>query len=123
MLLLLLRWVLSAFALVLIAKIVPGIHTTFGAALVAAIIIGLINALLRPLVVLITLPLTILTLGIFLFIINALMFGLAAWLTPGFTVDGFGAALIGSILYAIAGVVIMLIIDRMEERPVAWSRR
>lgn len=117
---LVLRWVLSAAALVLIAKIVPGIHTTIGAALLAAIILGLINACLRPLFILITLPLTIVTFGLFIFVINALLFALAAWLTPGFTVHGFRAALVGSILYAIAGMVIHLALNRIvgERSPV-----
>jgi putative membrane protein len=117
MLLLLLRWVLSALALEIIAKIVPGIDTSFGAALGAAIILGLINALLRPLLVLITLPLTILTFGLFLFVLNACLFALAAWITPGFSVHGFAAALVGSILYAISGVVIMLVTNRLDARP------
>lgn len=122
MLLLLVRWVLSALAIVIIAKIIPGIHASFGAALFAAVIIGLINALLRPLVVLITLPLTIITFGLFLLVINAALFGLAAWLTPGFTVDGFWDALIGSILYAIFGMIITLVTDRAEDKPVVvWS--
>ena len=117
---LVLRWVLSAAALVLIAKIVPGIQTTIGAALLAAIILGLINACLRPLFILITLPLTIVTFGLFIFVINALLFALAAWLTPGFTVHGFRAALVGSILYAVAGMVIHLALSRIvkERSPV-----
>src|SRR5947209_11202746 len=115
---LLLRLVLSALALVLIAKIVPGIQTSFGAALFAAIIIGLINVCLRPLLLLITLPLTLMTFGLFVFVINAVLFALAAWLSPGFTVHGFRAALVGSILYAISGAVIQLITDRMEDRSI-----
>lgn len=115
---LLLRWILSALALVVIAKIVPGIHTSISAALIAAIIIGLINALLRPLLILITLPLTIVTFGLFIFVINALLFGLAAWLTPGFTVHGFRAAVVGSILYAIAGAIIHLVVNTEERSPV-----
>jgi putative membrane protein len=105
----LLRWILSAIALLVIAKIVPGIHAGFLSALFAAIVIGLVNAFLRPIFVILTLPLTILTLGLFLFVINALLFALAAWLVPGFTVVGFRAALVGSILYAIAGMIIRLV--------------
>src|SRR5437868_3400628 len=103
---LLLRWVLSAFALVLIAKIVSGIHTSFAASLFAAIVIGLLSAVVRPIFIILTLPITILTLGLFIFVVNAILFALAAWLTPGFTIHGFAAALVGSILYAIAGFVI-----------------
>ena len=116
---LLLRWILSAAALVLIAKIVPGIHTSFAAALLVAVIIGLINALLRPILVVVTLPLTLLTFGLFIFVINAALFALAAWLTPGFTVHGFRAALVGSILYAIAGMIIHLVTDRTEKKSIA----
>jgi putative membrane protein len=103
---LLLRWVLSAVALVIIAEVVPGLHASFAAALAAALVIGLINTVVRPIFVLLTLPLTILTFGLFIFILNAGLFALAAWLTPGFTVHGFRAALVGSILYAISGLVI-----------------
>lgn len=118
MITLLLRLILSALALVVIAKVVPGIQTSFGAALFAAIIIGLLNLSLRPLLLLITLPLTIITFGLFVFVINALLFRLAAWLTPGFEVHGFRAALVGSVLYAVAGLVIHLATDRMEDRSV-----
>ncbi|HEX6509284.1 MAG TPA: phage holin family protein [Chloroflexota bacterium] len=110
MLKLLLRLVLSALALVLIAKIVPGIHTTFGAALFAAIVLGILNAVLRPIFIILTLPLTIITFGLFVFVINAILFAIAAWLVPHFTVHGFRAALVGSILYAVAGVIIHLAI-------------
>lgn len=94
---LLLRWLLSALALIGITYLVPGIHVSgFLVALVAALVIGIVNALVRPLLVLLTLPVTVLTLGLFLLVINAILFGMAAWLVPGFTVDGVGAALIGS---------------------------
>ena len=105
------RWVLSALALVLIAKIVPGIHATFGVALVAALVIGLINAFLRPIFILLTLPITLITFGLFVLVINAALFGLAAWLVPGFTIHGFAAALVGSILYAIASACIHAVTD------------
>lgn len=114
---LIVRWVLCALALVLIAKVVPGIHATFGVALVAALVIGLINALLRPIFVLLTLPITLITFGLFVLVINAMLFGLAAWLVPGFTVDGFASALVGSILYAIAGAVIHAATDDRTTTP------
>lgn len=106
MLNLVLRWVLSALALMLIAYIVPGIHVTFLSALGAAVVIGLLNAFLRPIFVILTLPITLVTFGLFVFVINAILFGIAAWLVPAFTVHGFRAALVGSILYALAGVVV-----------------
>jgi putative membrane protein len=108
---LLVRWLLCALALVLIAKIVPGIHATFGVALVAALVIGLINVFLRPIFVLLTLPITLITFGLFVLVINAALFALAAWLVPGFTVHGFAAALVGSILYAVASAVIHAVTD------------
>lgn len=113
---LLVRWLLCALALVLIAKIVPGIHATFGVALVAALVIGLINVFLRPIFVLLTLPITLITFGLFVLVINAALFALAAWLVPGFTVHGFGAALVGSTLYAVASAVIHAVTD--ERTPV-----
>lgn len=117
MLRLLLRWVLSALVFVLIAFIVPGIHVTWVSALVAAIIAGLLNVLVRPILVLLTLPVTLLTLGLFLLVINAAIFGLTALLVPGFKVDSFWAALIGAVLYWLLNMVI----DNLFERRKAPS--
>ena len=104
---LLLKWLLSAAALLFVAYLYPGVEVrSFGAALVAAFVIGLFNAVLRPVLVLLTLPVTIVTLGLFLFVINALMFWSAAGVLEGFQVNGFAAALIGSLLYSLAGMVI-----------------
>ncbi len=108
---LLLRLALNAVALLIIAYLVPGIHvSSFGVALIAALVLGVVSAVLRPLLVLLTLPVTFVTLGLFLLVINAALFGLAALLVPGFTVSGFRAALIGSILYSIAGWVTSLLL-------------
>jgi putative membrane protein len=102
MLSLLLRWLVNAAALLLVAYLYPGVHVeSFFAAMVAALVLGLVNALLRPLLVILTFPVTLLTLGLFLFVINALMFWLVAELVQGFLVTGFFAALIGSILYSL----------------------
>ncbi|HKC73919.1 MAG TPA: phage holin family protein [Chloroflexota bacterium] len=98
-----LRLALNALALLVIANVVPGIHVEPLSALVAALVLGAVNAVVRPVLILLTLPVTIVTLGLFLLVINAGMFGLAAWLVPGFAVNGFGAALLGSILYWMAG--------------------
>jgi putative membrane protein len=101
------RWLLSAAALLLVAYLYGGVQvTSFGAALIAALVIGLLNAVLRPVLVLLTLPVTLVTLGLFLFVINALMFWAAAGLLDGLHVTGFGAALIGSLLYSLIGLVI-----------------
>ncbi len=114
----LVRWVLSALALILIAYLVPGIHVTFVAALIAALVMGIINALIRPLLVILTLPITVITLGLFLLVVNAALFGLAALLVPDFKVDGFVPALIGSVLYWLASWAIHALIkhDHKEEK-------
>ena len=113
----LVRWLLLAAALLLVAQIYPGVVVaSFGSALIAALVLGLFNTLLRPLLVLLTLPVTILTLGLFLFIINALMFYFAASVLQGFHVTGFVAALIGSLLYSLCGLVIDAAMERLFSR-------
>jgi putative membrane protein len=113
----LLRWLLLAAALLLVAQVYEGVVvTSFGSALIAALVLGLLNTLLRPLLVLLTLPVTILTLGLFLFVINALMFYFAASVLQGFSVTGFGAALIGSLLYSLCGLVIDAAMERVFSR-------
>jgi putative membrane protein len=108
----LIRLVLNALALIVVANVVPGISVrSFPIALVAAIVIAFVNALIRPLIELLSLPITILTFGLFSLIINALMFGLAAWLTPGFTVAGFGPAFWGGLIYAVLATVIGWIVN------------
>ncbi len=108
------RWLLLACALLLVAYLYPGVTVaSFGAALVAAFVLGLLNTVVRPLLVLLTLPVTLVTLGLFLFVINALMFWAAASLLDGFNVSGFGAALIGSLIYSLAGMVIDVAIERL----------
>ena len=100
------RWIVNAAALLLVAYLYPGVHVTdFWAALIAAIVLGLVNAIIRPLLVILTLPVTLLTLGLFLFVINALLFWFVAEVVHGFTVTGFAAALIGSILYSLITLV------------------
>ena len=107
MLKLLAKWLLSAAALLLVAYLYSGVQvTSFGSALIAALVIGLLNAVLRPILVLLTLPVTVVTVGLFLFVINALMFWSAAGVLEGFHVRGFVAALIGSVIYSLIGVVI-----------------
>ncbi|MEI8325513.1 MAG: phage holin family protein [Betaproteobacteria bacterium] len=104
---LLFKWLLCATALLAVAHLYSGVHVaSFSSALIAAFVIGLFNTLLRPLLVLLTLPVTIVTLGLFLFVINALMFWLAAMMLDGFYVRGFDAALLGSLIYSILGLMI-----------------
>jgi putative membrane protein len=111
------RWVLLAAALLLTAQLYGGVAVaSFGSALIAALVIGLLNTLLRPILVLLTLPVTVITLGLFLFVINALMFYFAAQLLDGFAVRSFGAALIGSLIYSVCHIVIDAAMERMFYR-------
>jgi putative membrane protein len=99
---LLLVWILNALALLTVAYFVPGIHVAgFTVALVAALVIGLINMLIKPILVILTLPITILTLGLFLLVINGLLFyGVGNWL-HGFEVKTLMAGMIGALVYSV----------------------
>lgn len=111
---LIVKWLLSAAALLAVAYLYGGVEVkTFSAALIAAFVIGLFNMILRPVLVVLTLPVTVITLGLFLFVINALMFWAAAGVLDGFHVSGFGAALLGSLIYSVFGVVIDSAIERL----------
>ena len=111
---LILKWLLSAAALLLVAYVYGGVEVrSFGAALIAAFVIGLLNTVVRPVLVVLTLPVTVITLGLFLFVINALMFWAASGLLSGFVVHGFVAALIGSLLYSVIGLVIESALERL----------
>ena len=108
---LLLHWILSAVAVWIVAHIVPGIYVTGPtAALIAALVIGLINATLGLLLKILTFPLTILTLGLFWFVINALMLELAAALVNGFYVRNFIAALIGAVMLSLVSSVLQWLV-------------
>jgi putative membrane protein len=111
---LIVRWLLLAAALLLVAYLYSGVTvSSFGAAMIAALVLGLLNTVVRPLLVLLTLPVTLLTLGLFLFVINALMFWSAAGILDGFHVTGFAAALIGSLIYSLCGMVIDVAVERL----------
>jgi putative membrane protein len=102
-----LRWLITAVSLLITARIVPGIEIKdFTVALIAAVALGLINAIIRPLLILFTLPLTILTLGLFIFVVNAISFSLASYFIRGFEVESFFAALFGSIVVSIVSGVL-----------------
>lgn len=104
--LLVLQWLLNAAALFLTTKIVSGIMVDgTGALLLAALVIGLLNAVLKPVLVVLTLPITILSLGLFYLVLNGILFALASVLTPGFTVAGFGAAFLGALVMSVLGLV------------------
>ncbi|WP_153101592.1 phage holin family protein [Paraburkholderia hayleyella] len=107
----LLTWLINALALLAITYIVPSIHIrNFGTALIVAIVLGLINSFLRPLLLILTLPVTVLTLGFFILVVNALCFWLCASLLKGFEVSGFWSAFFGSILYSIVSWMLSALI-------------
>ncbi len=105
----LIRLGINVLGLWLASRIVPGmeIHGT-GTFVAAAFLLGIVNALVRPLAVVLTLPVTLVTLGLFLLVVNAAMLGLVAWLLEGFRLSGFGAALLGSIVVGVTGWVTSL---------------
>ncbi len=99
---LLLIWILNAMALIAVANFVPGIHVDgFTAALVAAFLLGLVNTLIRPLLLLLTLPVTLVTLGLFIFVINGMLFWLVGSVLRGFIVDSFWHGILGALLYSL----------------------
>ena len=109
-----LKWLCSAAALLGVAYLYPGeVVTSFTSALIAAAVLGILNTIVRPLLVLLTLPVTVITVGLFLFVINALMFWAAASLLSGFNVTGFTAALIGSLIYSLLQLAIEFVLERL----------
>jgi putative membrane protein len=103
---LLIRWVLNAVALLVVARIVPGFHVhSLTAALLAALVIGFVNATLGVLLKIITLPLTIVTFGLFLLVVNALMLEFSASIVPGFAVRGFAAAFWGALALSVIHLI------------------
>ena len=98
----LITWIVTSVSLLITAEFFPGITiTTANVAIVAAVVLGLINAIVKPILVLFTLPLTIFSLGLFLFVVNAISFSLVAYFTPGFQVNSFLDALFGSIFLSL----------------------
>lgn len=91
--------------------------TSFGAAMTAAMVLGLLNTVVRPLLILLTLPVTILSMGLFLFVINAITFQMASSLLEGFQVHSFWDALVGSILYSLWGLIIDRALEQVFGRP------
>lgn len=108
---LILIWICNALALLAVAYLLPGVHVEgFGSALIAALLLGLINALIRPLLILLTLPVTVLTLGLFIFVINGLLFWFAGSVLRGFEVSGFWVGVAGALLYSILSYIFTLLI-------------
>lgn len=110
---LLLVWILNAVALLIVAYLLPGINVaSFGAALIAALVLGLLNTLVKPVLILLTLPITVVTLGLFLLVLNALVFWFAGSILKGFQVAGFWWALAGAIVYSlISGLLSRLLVQ------------
>ena len=103
---LIIRWFINALALMLVAYLYSGVQVNgIIEALIAALVLGLVNALIRPILVVLTLPVTILTLGLFIFVINAFLFWFVAEVVKGFAVSGFMGALIGSLMFSVITLV------------------
>lgn len=103
--------ILSAALLLLVANLVRGVQVRgWGSALIGALVLGFVNAVVRPLMVLLTLPLTIVTFGFFLLVVNALMLWLAAALVPGIRVQGFGSALVGSLVLTLLNLAVEILL-------------
>ena len=107
---LIVKWLLCAVALLCVTYIYSGVQVqSFGSAMIAAMVIGLLNTVVRPILVILTLPVTLVTVGLFLFVINGLMFWMASGMLGGFHVTGFWAAMLGALIYSVLG----LLIDRL----------
>jgi len=99
-------WIIITIAILLAAYLIPGIKVdSLGAAIIGAAILGLLNALIKPILVILTFPITLLTLGLFIFVINALLFWLAGSVIRGFSVRSFGSALLGSLVVTIVSYI------------------
>ena len=113
---LLLVWLINAVALIAVAYLMPGVSVaTFTTALVAALILGLINAVVRPVLVLLTLPVTILTLGLFIFVLNGLLFWLVGSWIQGFVVEGFWSGVFGAIVFSLISWILSALLLRSGE--------
>jgi putative membrane protein len=114
---LLINWLLSAVSLMIVAHVISGFEvTSFTAALLAALVIGLINATLGLFLKIVTFPLTLVSLGVFWFVINALMLKLATGVVPGFTIQGFLPAFFGAIVLSLVNVILKAITSRLRDR-------
>ncbi len=108
---LLLHWLLNSVALLIVAHVVPGVSVReWGTALVAAVLLGLANAVVKPVLVLLTLPVTVLTLGLFLLVINGLLFWAVSGLTSGFEVRGFWTGVLGALVYSLLTTLMWMLV-------------
>ncbi len=124
MLVLITRWLVITVAILIASKILPGIHVeSLKTAIMAAAILGIINTFLRPVLLILTLPLTILTLGIFAFVINAFMLLLVAYFVPGFEIDGFLWAFLGALIISVVSWIANRFIKKSDMKTAANDRR
>jgi putative membrane protein len=113
----LLRLVLNAVAIMAAAWFVPGVHLAgLLPALLAGALLGFVNALVRPVLLLLTFPFTLITLGLFIFVVNAICFGLTAALVPGFDLSGFGAAFLGALVVTLISWVLNAVLREEDRR-------
>jgi putative membrane protein len=111
-----LRWVVNALVLILITYVVPGVDiASFYTALIVALVLGLVNAVIRPIIILLTLPINILTLGLFTLVVNAAMFMLVATVVKGFTITSFWSAFLAALIYALFSMLISSTLDQNQE--------
>ena len=114
---LIIRWVLNTLALFLVAHVVPNFsYRSWLSLAIAAAVLGLLNAVVRPILWFITLPITVVTLGLFLLVLNAIMLELTDWLVPGFEIDGFGWAIVGAVVLSLVSLVTDRIGRKDDER-------
>ena len=119
---LLLNWLLSTVALLIVTRIVPGFEiSSFWAALIAAVVVGIVNATLGFILKILTFPLTLVTVGLFWFVINALMLKISAGLVPGFRINGFLPAFLGAIVLSIINLLFRVTRKALRDEPA--SRR
>jgi len=113
---LIVRWIINTLALFVVVTIVPGFHYHSIVSLaIAAAVLGLLNAIVRPILFVLTLPLTIVTLGLFLVVLNAIMLEMTSWVVPGFRISGFGWAIVGAVVLGIISLVTSRIGRSREE--------
>lgn len=106
------KWLINGLALIITSLLVPGLHLqTPGTAFIAALVLGLANALIKPVLNIVTLPLQIVTLGLFTLVVNGLILALVASIVPGLTLDSFGSALLGAFILSIVSSILSLIFD------------
>ncbi|ABB33760.1 membrane protein of unknown function [Geobacter metallireducens RCH3] len=110
-----LKLIVNAVALFAVVRLVPGISIAgSGTLFLAALVLGFLNAVLRPIISFFTLPITVLTLGLFTLVVNGAVFALAAWIVPGFNIAGIGSAILGALVFSVVSFVLNIIVRPVE---------